>query len=206
LKQEITHRPCGRAQRLAVHFAMLALASEFLLSGNVLEWFGVPYVEDGGSPAAKLSPGTYLAFVAMCTRLIDGGNPLVTAWRLAMCEKFLGFYLTGIAFCVMYATCLHGPEGVIALLETFLPAGMICVALHDMTRPQAHRAAAILQVLFIVNATLTLTEAISGENLVPAYGIASGARDFRPSALYDHPLTGAAATMLGLRLEGPRWQ
>lgn len=182
---------------------MLALASEFLLTGNVLEWLGIPYVEDGGPLAAKLSPGTYLAATAMCVRLTDGGNPLLTAWRLAWRERLLGFYLAGIAFCVAYATYLHGPEGVIALLDTFLPAGMLCVALHDMAPPQAHRATAILQTLFTVNAALTLAEAISGANLIPAYGIETGARDFRPSALYDHPLTGAAATMLGLRLALP---
>jgi len=133
-------------------------------------------------------------------RLMDGGNPLRTAWRLGTREKLLGLYLVGVAFCVVYATSLNGPDGVIALLDTFLPAGMLCVALHDMAAPQSHRAAAMLQVLFAVNAALTLVEAISGANLIPSYGIQPGVRDFRPWALYDHPLTGAAATMLGLRL------
>jgi hypothetical protein len=183
---------------------MLALASEFLLSGNVLEWLGIPYVEDGGPLAAKLSPGTYLAATSMCVRLMDGGNPLLTAWRVAMREKLLAGCLAGFAFCIVYVTCLHGPDGVIALLDTFLPAGMLCVALHDIAAPQAHRVAAILQVLFTVSAALTLGEAAFGATLIPVYGDGTGAREFRPLALYDHPLTGAAATMLALRLAPPQ--
>jgi len=88
---------------------------------------------------------------------------------------------------------------------------MIGIAMCDLSPPQAARLAQMLRFLFVLNATLGLVEAAAGTHIIPFFGMNSElSQDFRPIALYDHPLTGAAATMIGLllcpdRLQAPWW-
>jgi hypothetical protein len=70
----------------------------------------------------------------------------------------------------------------------------------------------MLRSLFLLNATFGLVEVATGAHVVPFFGMNSEhPADYRPIALYDHPLTGAAATMMGLllcpdRLQAPWWR
>jgi hypothetical protein len=70
-----------------------------------------------------------------------------------------------------------------------------------MTKADAAWVKNLLRLLFLLNAWLALGEAAAGIHLVPIDpGLHERISDFRPTALYDHPLTGSAATMLGLFL------
>jgi hypothetical protein len=78
---------------------------------------------------------------------------------------------------------------------------MIGVALTGMTKAEAAWVKNLLRLLFLLNGCLALGEAAAGVHLVPIDPeLHERASDFRPTALYDHPLTGSAATMLGLFL------
>jgi hypothetical protein len=186
---------------LAIWLATLALVVEFTVSANLLTAAGSLYVSDGGWLAEKLHPGSYLAAGAMAARLASGGHPVRATWSLAWREPDLALFLAAIAFCVLYAAAMTGPGNLITLLDSFLPAGMIGAALAGMTNVESARLQNVLRALLLLNACVALGEAAMGAHLVPIDPvIPERAADFRPTSLYDHPLTGAAATMLGMFL------
>jgi hypothetical protein len=180
---------------------MAALVVEFTVSANLLTAVGSRYVSDGGWLVEKLHPGSYLAAGAMAARLAGGGHPLRESWSLVWREPDLIVFLAAIAFCMAYATFMTGTGNLVALMDSFLPAGMIGVALTGITKADATRLKNLLRGLFLLNACLALGEAAAGAHLVPLDPeIHERVADFRPTSLYDHPLTGSAATMLSLFL------
>jgi hypothetical protein len=180
---------------------MAALVVESTISSNLLSALGSHYVADGGWLVEKLHPGSYLAAAAMATRMATGFRPMRNAWLLIWHEPDLVVFLGAIAFCMIYATVITGAGNLVALMDSFMPAGMIGIALVGMTKLDAVWVKNLLRLLFLLNAFLALGEAVAGTHLVPIDpGLHERASDFRPTALYDHPLTGSAATMLGLLL------
>jgi hypothetical protein len=180
---------------------MAALVLEFTISSNLLSALGSHYVADGGWLVEKLHPGSYLTAAAMATRVATGFRPMRNAWLLIWHEPDLVVFLGAIAFCIIYAMVITGAGNLIALMDSFMPAGMIGVALAGMTKIDAARVKNLLRLLFLMNALLALGEAAAVSHLVPIDPeLHERASDFRPTALYDHPLTGSAATMLGLFL------
>jgi len=124
------------------------------------------------------------------------------SWRLGLAEdRQVYAFLASMISCVLYVFCFTGPGNVIVLIDTFLPAGMLAMALSEMTQQQTRMLKSLVQSLLVLNSLVALLEVVSQSHLVP---IPSQGNDFinefRPTGLYDHALTGAAATMLGLWL------
>lgn len=196
-------------RHLALNLSLVGIVLEFTLSGRIMAAIGVPYSNDGGPLIAKLHPGTYISACAVMARLATGLTPLTEAWRLIWRERKLAFYLCATLFCILYETLFTGAGGITLLVDVFLPAGLVGVALADITPSQATYLTRILQYLFMLNAIIALAEATIGGHLVPVADASEplvvdsalqfGA-EFRPTALYDHPLTGGTATLLGLLL------
>lgn len=189
--------------RLSANLACLALAADFILGGRVLAALGIPYADEGGSLIVKLHPGTYLSACAMAARLAAGGNPLHSIWQLSWRQPSLALYIGAIMYCCVHEMMLTGSGGLVMLLDTFLPAGMIGVALSGITMAESARLVAILRALLLINAALALGEVATHSHVIDIVDPAAEPNaEFRPVALYDHPLTGAAATMMGVGL-GP---
>jgi hypothetical protein len=183
----------------AFRIAVVAIIAEFTLSANVLACFGVPYTDEGGFFIAKLHPGTYLAAAAMMARLGCNDDPSSRLGILIWRERGLALFLGCIVLCLLSAACLTGMGNLVTLLDTFLPAGMIAVALCDMNQQQITTLAHVVRSLLLLNASVAIAEAAVGVHLVPAVNAGRDqTTDFRSAGLYDHPLTGAAATMMGL--------
>jgi hypothetical protein len=187
--------------KLALWLVSAALTVELTTSSNLLSALGSHYVADGGWLVEKLHPGSYLAAAAMAARLTRGFRPLRNTWSLIWDEPDLAVFLAVIVFCMTYATAITGAGNVIALMDSFLPAGMIGVALTGMTKVDAAWIKNLLRLLLLLNGCLALCEATAGNHLVPIDpGLHERDLDFRPTALYDHALTGSTATLLGLFL------
>jgi hypothetical protein len=185
--------------RFAFRIAVAAIIAEFTLSANILAYFGVPYTDEGGPFIVKLHPGTYLSAVAMMARLGCNENPLYRLSILIWRERGLALFLACILLCLLSAVCLTGIGNLVTLLDTFLPAGMIAVTLCDMNPQQVTTLAHVVRSLLLLNASVAIAEAAVGVHLVPALNAGRDqTTDFRSTGLYDHPLTGAAATMIGL--------
>jgi hypothetical protein len=103
--------------------------------------------------------------------------------------------------CMGAAFAFTGTGALIALIDTFLPAGALALALADADNAALRHLRRLLQCLFVLNATIALVEAALQLHLFPVPPDPSFAgNDFRPVGLTDHPLTGATATMLGWML------
>jgi hypothetical protein len=177
--------------------AVLAACAALLISANVLTCLGVPYTAEGGPAALKLHPATILCCLAAVTKLASSGRSLFAT--VAVPPLLLGF-LCAWAVCLALEALMTGAGNLIVLLDTYLPAGLLAFVCWNATSLQQTCLRTALQCCFAWNIVLGLVEGVSHSTLVPPApddppSLMSGA-DFRPMALYDHPLTGAAMTLI----------
>jgi hypothetical protein len=176
---------------------MTALVVYCTMSGNLLTAMGSHYITEGGVIFEKIHPGSFLAIAAGALRISADPHGLAGARDVFYRHRDVAIFLTGIVFCIIYALVFTGTGGLIALIDTFLPAGMIGLALCDAQPKVLRRLRLLLQCLILANAGLALIEAVCLVHVVPAPTSPGEDMEFRPMALYDHPLTGAMATMVG---------
>ena len=203
-----------RAQSMswAMSFAITAIAVEFCVSANLLTCIGVPYVTEGGFLPEKIHPGTYLLCLAFVTRVASQTRPNMTIWYVLGGNRNLAFYLGCLSVCLSYMMMTTGTGNTIVLLDTFLPAGMLACVVSDATAVELQVLLNVFRCGVCANGVLALAEGAAHATLVPLYlnEVEYHAVDgeFRPTALYDHPLTGGVMTLMGLAL-APRfstWQ
>ncbi len=191
------------ASRLPFELAVSAVVVELTVSANLLTWVGIPYVSEGGSLPLKLHPGTDLLAAGMAVLVIKRGG-----WPVLAGQKPLLLFFAAMTACLAYAAAVTGPGNLIVLLDTFLPAGMLATILSQARAPQLALLRRVMQVLIAGNAALALVEAVLGFNVIPLYlneaAYHALTEDFRPTALFDHPLTASVMTLLGLALAPTR--
>jgi hypothetical protein len=186
---------------LSWYMAIAAIVAEYTVSANLLTDLGSSYVSDGGLLIEKIHPGSYLAVLAGLLRTAHEAGRHDGMRRWVAKNGPLGVFLSGMVFCSTYALACTGTGGVIALVDSFLPAGMLAMALCDLTAPAVRRLRALIQFLLVLNTIVALAEFFTQAHLVPV-SLSGGdaTSEFRPAAFYDHPLTGSTATMMGLFL------
>jgi hypothetical protein len=191
-------RGCS-AGSFAVMLAILAAGLELCVSANLLTLLGIPYVTDGGAMPLKIHPGTYLISLAFVLHLLAWG-----AWATLTADPLLAVFLAAMLACLAYALLLTGTGNLIVLVDTFLPAGLLAFILVRAGSGALWYLRCLMQIGFAANALLALAEASAQATLIPLYlndrPYNAVAEEFRPTALYDHPLTGAVMTMLALSL------
>jgi hypothetical protein len=182
--------------------AATAIASEFCISANVLTWIGIPYVTEGGALPEKINPGTYLLCLAFAVQILRQDRPNRAAWLLLGGDRKLVLYLGCLVLCLCYMSLTTGTGNMIVLVDTFLPAGLLACILRDATAAELRVLLIVFRYGICINALLALGEATAHATLVPLYlndveyHPVDG--EFRPTALYDHPLTGGVMTLMGL--------
>lgn len=177
---------------------LASVTTMLLVSGNLLNLSGIPYEDDGGLPFVKIHPGSYLAIAAGMVWLNRAALERARALR---CPA--RFHLTAALLALLaslaLAAAMTGAGGLIALIDTFLPAIMLALALSSASDAERSCLRRLLQWLLLANAVLAILESAAGANVIPS-AVTDTARteEFRPTALYDHPLTGASATLMML--------
>jgi hypothetical protein len=194
-------------EQLSWVLASGAIITAFAVSGNLLTELGSAYITEGGTLVEKIHPASYLMIMAGTVRFGIACAGRVPAWGAFARHRPLIIYVGGIIFCAAYCLVFSGTGGIIALLDTYLPAGCAAFALSATTRKQREWLGLVIILLCTVNAAIAIVEAALQANFITlGPDTADAAAEFRPTALYDHPLTGAAATMLGLLLTArPGW-
>lgn len=193
---------------LAVRLVLIAVAIEFCVSAKLLTWVGVPYATEGGAYPFKIHPGTYVLYFAFLTHCAAQRRPNEVFSALVGRDRFLAVFLGSVVACLVYALMTTGKGNLIVLIDTFLPAGLLAAILQAASERDLRALRRLLQWGVAMNAVLALGEAASHESLVPLY-LGHGEYDasdeeFRPTALYDHPLTGGVMTMIGFALPPKR--
>jgi len=204
LAETIPLMPRTARIRHGVRLAHLAICLELLVSSNLLTLAGIPYVTDGGAIFFKFHPGTLCLALAACGTVAGAGRSRPIDARLAA-------FFASCGFCILFVLLLTGPSNMIVLLDTFLPAGLLALVLDRAPLRERTMLRHIMQAVLALNALLALAETASQSTLVPLYlndaAYTPHAEDFRPTALFDHPLTGALMMMIALPLApSGRWR
>ena len=91
-------------------------------------------------------------------------------------------------------------------VDNYLSAGGLAIAMFSANGRQRRVIAQLILVLCVINVLISLAEYVHQEHFIPL-DMKSGdgkvysddeSEEFRPAALYTHPLTGAMATAFGL--------
>ena len=202
--------PDYRAALAAVHeplylwLAFAAIILNLVLPANLLYAWGINYDAPGGSPLAKFHPGTYLAVIAFAMKLCARRAPFAALSTCLRTNPAAIFFLAMIVFCFVLGILSNGLSGTAMYIENFVPAILLVLILDDAS-DRAQRVLAYLMLGFcLANAVISVGETLLHQNLVPSYlgnVLVTVAQDeFRGYALYDHPLTGAAITMIAMFL------
>jgi hypothetical protein len=176
-----------------------ALTLSLCVSANLLFLEGIPYDAPGGVLPEKLHPSSYCAGLALLLLLWrQGGSALLRACPGAC--VFLGMMLLCLAFQVVTG----GSDRLVVYLESFMPAGALAIVFAHASAPARRLLVRWLVVLLLLNVVIALIETVQQRNWIPVFlvdrELIVRAAEFRPSALYDHPLTGAMLSMVGLFL------
>jgi hypothetical protein len=182
--------------------AVFAIAVEFCVSANLLTWIGVPYVTDGGFLPEKIHPGTYLLCLAFVARVVNQVRPNDAFWQFLGGDGKLVMYFGSLAFCAVYMLLTTGSGNLIVLFDTFLPAGLLASVVCGASPRELRFLRSVFRFGICLNAIIALVEVATHATLVPLYlnkiEYQPTDGEFRPIALYDHPLTGGVMTLIGL--------
>lgn len=175
--------------------AIVAVVLCPLAGTNALAALGLPYTEQGGMLAAKLAPFAYASLIA---------GSLAAADDVARNRSLLAPEIVAAGFCIVAVSllnfALHGTDSAaIVLVNNVLPAIACAYAMHNITAQRRRFLLVIVIILVSINAILTLVEFCVGFHFISPPNVEVGDRsEFRPIGLFDHPLSGAAYTYLGL--------
>lgn len=190
-----------------VALTVLTVLAIMLVSNLTLTALGIPYEIEGGSPLTKIHPATYLASMAMAAFLFVPGNPFIALDDIVRRHRGLLLFLISWFYMLIHISIvLRGPFT--NIVDTFLLPPFLIILLARLKENLLHRLALILHVIFVVNALLGTFELVTGWRMTPL--VVNGlslSSDFRPSAIFGHPLANAAAVgcyMIALLLGGNR--
>jgi hypothetical protein len=191
------NRPC-----VAVRLAGLAILIHLTVSGVMLTLLGDPYIEDGGAIIFKIHPGSYIAYVAGTYMLAGKMTSRRAAWCWLWTNRATMASIVCLCACVVLEALFTGTGNPIVLIDTFLPACFLLIVASNARPNEKTLLRKILLVGFAANALIAFAETIFQTHLLPPLieykNDFDRDEEFRAMALYDHPLTGAAASVMGL--------
>ena len=185
--------------------ATVAVAIHFFVSSNLLYLAGIPYDVPGGIPLVKFHPSTYLIVLAA----------ILAAWerrgRLRQLQPSEGvpattIFIMAMLLCSVFSGVSIGTRGAAVFTENFVSAGLLAYVLEGCNAGERQRIGKLMLALVLVNVVVAVAETITHQHIVPHYvgavEFADAEGDFRGTAGFGHPLTGAIITMLALLCVG----
>jgi hypothetical protein len=193
------------ASTAAFKFALLAIVAEFCISSNTLTALGIVDGQPGGNPFVKFVPGTYLALLGAMVAIVGGPSPGRRVSYLFSKAPTLILFFASIFACMVFAAVNVGVTGIGVYVDTYLSAGAIAVIMVNASDRQRMILARLVLALCLINVVMSLMEYVHQDHFIPLQVNDELVKDeasseFRPAALYGHPLTGAMATSFGVFL------
>lgn len=187
-----------------IWLAFAAVTLYLLVPANLLYVCGISYDVAGGSPLSKLHPGTYMLFIAFAIKLCSQRTPLAAFTACVHTNPAAMFFLGMIAICMVLGVLAGRVSWATVFLDNFVSAGLLVLILDDASDRSMRKLGILLLGIFLLNAAISVTETLLHQSLVPPYLggelVPQAPDEFRGSGLYEHPLTGAAMTMIGIFL------
>jgi hypothetical protein len=187
-----------RSTRSLVFFlAIIAILLQFLLPYVVIDTLGVP------SRAVKLHPATLLVLAAGVFAMAKGDKAFATRCKESPC---LMVFVLGMPAITAYSMFLVGFSGSAVYPETYWSAAMLAVMLETATDRQRRFLGWLLIALCVFNVFIALYEAFTYSVWFPLVIDPDKAdaastvieTDFRPNALFNHPLTASLITTMAV--------
>ncbi len=164
------------------------------LSGYALEFFGIPYVSAGGSPAFKLHPALYVFSLGLAVAVIAHPDPIGYGLSLAM--RQLGAIALIVASATIFIVMLRLKPDLFAasLIDSIAAAAVISLLMADAPERVRLLLARIVHIAVLANCALAIFEVATKWRLFP-FGVKGMTLDwdYRATALFGHPLDGALA-------------
>lgn len=194
----------GRLSRSCFWLAAAAVLARMGLSTNLLFMLHIDYASPGGNPVIKVHPGTDLAILALAAMLLESREPLRRLGRhCAAFPSHLAF-VAMMLLCIVHLLVNVGMSGAAVFVDSYLCAGLVAAVLVHASLRQRRALAWLLVGMIALNALVAVGETLRQAHLVPlaidGESIMDKPGDFRGYALYDHPLTAAMITQMGLFL------
>lgn len=188
---------------LPVRLAVLGVVLNLVISTNLLYICGIDYSAPGGNPLMKFHPGTYALLLAFGAMLFDGRRPLYNFGEMWKAERPTIFFLGMIICCALSGMLANGVSGTAVYVENFFPPAIFLLVFQRYgTTAMLRKVGYLLLALFTLNVVISMIETGLHKRLVPIYLMdklmVEADSEFRGTGLYDHPLTGAATTMVAV--------
>jgi hypothetical protein len=194
--------PTATCSSLAFGLVAMTIILQMSVSGNLLFLAGIPYDVPGGFPLFKFHPATYLAGFAMLLVLNSNGQPVRQLMQVASTNRGLLVFIAAMVFCMASSILSVGISGAAIIVESYISPWTLAVVLATCSARQLRTLATVFIAMAVLNAGLGIFEAVARVHLVPAYINGEPLPDlkgeFRPYALFDHPLTAAMVTMMAV--------
>jgi hypothetical protein len=115
------------------------------------------------------------------------------------------FFIMSILFCMVFSAINVGITGVGVYVDTYLSAGALAVTMVNASDRQRRVLARMVLALCLINVVLSLAEYVHQDHIIPLEVNSkpvtdTASEEFRPAALYGHPLTGAMTTSFAVFL------
>lgn len=186
----------------SVRWAALAITLQFFVSSSLLFICGINYDVPGGNPLIKFHPSTYVVLIAAIFAVKErrqGRSVLDTLFSeagIALC------FILAMTSCSVFAEVSIGTRGAAVFIENFVSAGLLAFVLTSASASDRQGIGRLMLVLCLINVVVAVGETMTQTHVVPPYlgGVAyvEEATDFRGTAGFEHPLTGAFVTMMTL--------
>ena len=198
-------RQAGRVA-WSMRLATLAVAIHFFVSSNLLYLAGIPYDVPGGIPLVKFHPSTYLVVLAAIFAACERRGRLRHLEPLAAGVPPTMIFVVAMLLCSIFSGVSIGTRGAAVFTENFVSAGLLAYVLEGCTAVERQTIGRLMLALCLANVVVALAETITHQHVVPPYlgaiEFKEAEGDFRGTAGFGHPLTGAAVTMLALLCVG----
>ena len=194
----------GQLSRTCFWLIAAAVLARMVISTNVLFLLHLDYAAPGGNPVIKIHPGTYLAVLAFAVMLLGSGKPLHRLGRHCAAFPSHFAFVAMMLLCIVHLLVNVGLSGAAVFVDSYLSAGVVAAVLVNASPAQRRTLAWLLVPAIAFNALIAVGETLLQAHLVPlaldGVSIMDKPGDFRGYALYDHPLTAAMITQMGLFL------
>ncbi len=190
---------------LAFAVGVAAVIAHFVIGNSLLSLLGINSQGPGGNPLVKFHPATYLSLLAAILAITGAPRPGDALARLFADRPGLAAYLVLVPAVTFYAMLSSGIGGSASYVDSFLAAGLLALALETGSDRKRRALGYLILALCLIEVGISIVESVTRSHLIPFVidgqaMTAETADDFRGVALYDHPLTGALVTSMGVFL------
>ncbi|MGR5528348.1 VpsF family polysaccharide biosynthesis protein [Vibrio alfacsensis] len=157
----------------------------------MLEWMGIQYVSEGGTPLLKIHLYSYIIIFSVCLfSLKEGVNTQLLRLNGFMTPWLISFGL--VLFVILYGLARYGTSGMAYIVDTFLSPLLFLLILTRLNLEECQRLVTFIATLLLINSCTAIIEFVLNARVVVVEF--DSFSFFRSTAFLTHPLNNALIT------------